>query len=470
MESPQSQSPRVDVLGTAPVRKLYLRMSLPIVISMVVNGSYNLVDAAFVTRGVGPLAMGGVAMAFPLHMLMYSTGAMIGNGAASILARMLGAKKLGTANAAALTAILMAVLLGILIGAVGLGFLDPILRAFGASAELLPYGRDFLTPLLWGAPVVLLATVFAELLRAEGKAGAMSSILMLSTVSNMVLAALFVFVLKSGVKGVACATLIAQSLGLVVAASLYLRGRTVVKPTQPAGSINPGLASSLLALGFPAFIGNGGIALMIALANKALANYGGPGADLLISSYGVVSRVSAFIQLPLIGMMIGYQTIAGYNYGAQRPERVLQMVRIGLATATLYTVVCSLLMVLIPATLLRVFTADPRLVEQGAAISRILFLGLGLSGVSIMGGALFQALGKAKTAMFLSLVKVFLVLAPLLLVLPARVGVTGVWYAFPIADVTVFLVVSFFLSRQYLAIRKVSGDIGLTAQAGTATR
>jgi Na+-driven multidrug efflux pump len=238
-------------------------------------------------------------------------------------------------------------------------------------------------------------------------------------------------------------------------------------------SFEPKILLSLLALGLPAFIGNGGIALTVGLANKALSLYGGLGADLLISAYGVVSRIAAFIQLPLIGMMIGYQTIAGYNYGARRYARVLQMVRLGLLTATAYTVICSCLMIAIPEILLRIFTSDEKLIEHGAAISRIIFIGVGLSGASIMGGALFQALGKAKAAMFLSTVKVFLVLAPLLLWLPARLGTTGIWYAFPIADVTLFAVVALFVARQYTALCLASEGLseqGVSAPAQGAAR
>ncbi len=459
MEQLQGSAPRVDVLGTAPIAALYRKMSLPIVLSMLVNGSYNLVDAAFVTRGVGVAAMGGVALAFPLHMLMYSAGAMIGNGAASIVSRMLGAANWRTANGAALSAIVLGGLVSVLFTVGGLLFLEPILRAFGATDVLLPYGREFLTPLLWGAPMVLLSTVFAELLRAEGKTGAMASILMLSTVANILLAALFVFVFKTGVTGVACGTVIAQGLGLAVAVSLYVRQKTAVKLKLADATWSAKIFLGIFALGLPAFIGNGGIALTVALANKALAMYSGD-ADLLIGAYGVVSRMAAFVQLPLIGMMIGYQTIAGYNYGARRFDRVREMVRLGLLTATIYTVFCSSLMILIPDVLLSVFTADIRLVEQGAAIARIVFLGLGLSGVSIMGAALFQALGKAKSAMFLSTIKVFLVLAPLLLVLPPRLGVAGIWYAFPIADAVVFLIVALFLGRQYAALRPASAGEG----------
>lgn len=451
-----TDSGRTDVLGTAPVGKLFRRMSLPIVVSMLVNGAYNLVDAAFVTRGVGPLAMGGVALAFPLHMLMYSAGAMIGNGAASIISRTLGARQVRMANSTALRAIVLGLVLSLVFVAVGLWLLEPILGAFGATDALRPYARDYMTPLLLGAPIVLYSTIFAELLRAEGKMGAMSGILMLSTFSNIILAALFVFVLKAGVTGVACGTLIAQALGLGVAVSLYLRGRTAVTlfPPQPGPTDTPNLARSLLALGLPAFLGNGGIALTVGLANRALSSYAPMNADLLIGAYGVVGRIAAFVQLPLIGMMIAYQTLAGYNYGARRFTRVREVVRVGIATATVYTVSCCAILVLFPATLLALFTSDPRLIEQGASIARIVFLGLGCAGVSIMGAALFQALGKARPALFLSTVKVFLVLTPLLFILPLRYGVPGIWAAFPIADLTVFAVVSVFLVRQYRLLRQ----------------
>lgn len=132
---------QVDALGTAPVGPLYAKMSLPIVLSMLVNGSYNLVDAAFVTRGIGPVAMGGVALAFPLHMLLYSCGALIGNGAASIVSRMLGASHAHAANAAALGAIVLGFMVSVLLAVAGLAFLEPVLLAFGATEALLPHSR-----------------------------------------------------------------------------------------------------------------------------------------------------------------------------------------------------------------------------------------------------------------------------------------------------------------------------------------
>ena len=443
---------QTENLGKVAIGPLFAQMALPIIFGLLVNGLYNVVDAIFVTRGVGALAMGGVSIVFPLQMFLFSVASMIGSGMASIVARSLGAKDAKNAELAAGNALWLGGVFSIITMVLALALLEPILRMLGATDQLMPYAKTYAVPLILGIPVMTVSVILGDLLRSEGKVNLMAGLMMLSSLLNIVLDAIFIFVFGWGVFGAAMATVCGVCISTSIASYFYFSGRTSIsihwQALMPKGSMVRGI----LVLGLPVMIGNAGVSVTVGMANYALAKYAGTNADLLISAYGIIGRVVIFMILPMIGMMVAFQTITSFNYGAKLYQRVLATIRIGNGVATVYAGFCAAVMLLIPEKVVGIFTSDAKLIQEAGSISRIIFLGFVTAGVGIVGSAVFQAMGKARPAMALSLVRVFLLTVPLLIVLPYWFGVQGIWMAFPIGDAMAFVIVAVMIGRQYGAL------------------
>ena len=445
---------QTDRLGTAPIGKLFLTMSLPMIFGMLINGLYNIVDAIYVTRGVGSLAIGGISIVFPMQMLIFAFAAVLGSGAASIVSRKLGAKDEDGARHTAQTTLTFSILFAIVLTVLVLWAMEPILRILGVTESLWDYSVDYLLPILYATPIAIVGAVFGDLLRAEGKMQFMMMVMLMGSVMNIILDPIFIFALDMGVQGAAVATVIAQTLSLMLAVSFYLRGKTTIHLTLRDWTIDWKILGPVIALGLPFFISHAGTSFMIGMTNNALAQVGGEAADLYISAYGLVGRVIMFVILPLVGIMIAFQTIAGYNYGARNFDRVSQIVRLGLTTATIICASVSLMMVLVPQVFLGLFTGDPVLLEKAMKISRIIFAAFSLAGMTFIITGYFQATGHARMALIASSARVYLLLLPALIILPRMLGIDGIWFAFPLADVGAFLLALFLFIPFYRKLRR----------------
>ncbi|MFQ3230075.1 MATE family efflux transporter [Reinekea sp.] len=440
---------QTDRLGTAPIGKLFITMSLPIIMGMLVNGLYNIVDAIFVTRGVGSLAIGGISIVFPVQMLIFAFAAVLGSGAASIVSRKLGAKKHDEARHTAQTALSFSIFFSVILAAIVLIAMKPILRLLGVTEALWLYSVDYLTPILFATPIAIIGTVFNDLLRAEGKMQFMMMTMLLGSILNIILDAVFIFGFGMGVTGAAVATVISQTCAMLLAFSFYFRGKTTLHLSLKDWKIDWKVLVGIIALGLPFFISHAGASFMIATANNALSSVGGDAADIYISAYGLVGRVIMFVILPLIGIMIAFQTIVGYNYGAQNFERVRKTVNMGLVASSVICISVSALMVFQPELFLSLFTSDPVLLAKSAEIARVIFLGFSLAGVTFMITGYFQATGHARMALFASSARVYIFLIPLVIILPKYLGIDGIWFAFPIADISACLLATAFFIRYY---------------------
>ncbi|MFC3700777.1 MATE family efflux transporter [Reinekea marina] len=440
---------QTDKLGTAPIGKLFFTMSLPIIMAMLVNGLYSIVDAIFIARGVGSLAIGGVSIVFPVQMLIFAFAAIIGSGSASIVSRKLGARKNDDARHTAQTALTFSILFSIVLAGIVLLAMEPILRLLGVTDALWDYSVDYLKPLLFATPVAIVGTVFNDMLRAEGKMQFMMMVMLLGSLLNVTFDAIFIFGLDMGVTGAALATVIAQISSMLLAFSFYVRGKTTLHLSIKDWRIDTKVLAGIIALGLPFFISHAGASFMIATANNALSNVGGDAADIYISAYGLVGRVIMFVILPLIGIMISFQTLAGYNYGAQNFDRVRSIVNIGIGSSTLLCVLISTLMVFRPELMLGLFTDDPVLLAKAIEIAKVIFMLFSFAGITFIITGYFQATGHARMALIASSARVYIFLIPLLILLPRQLGIDGIWYAFPIADGSACLLAVVLFIRYY---------------------
>ena len=436
-------------LGEKPILELFIGMALPIAVGMLLHGLYNVVDAIFVTRALGANAMGSISIVFPIQMIVYALATLIGSGMASIMARQLGAKQQDKAQAT--LAMAMRLTLGTAI-VITLGIyinLDEILTFLGVSENLMPFAREYLLIItIWSIPIIFLNQVVADALRAEGKAMLMMATMVLAAVLNIVLDAVFIYGLDSGVDGVAYATVISQAVELVIGGWFFVSGKTQLAIKPLTYSTDTKILNEIILLGIPIFISHAGVSIFIAFTNFSLAKLANIDNDLYISAYGLIGRVIIFVVLPLIAMTISFQTIAGYNYGAKHFARVRQTLKVGLTSSLAYGIFTSGLIVLYPNAILGIFTDEPTLIIVSANISFWVFIGFPLANAHGLSCAFFQAIGKAKEALFLSSLRIYIILLPSLVIFPLLFGIDGLWWAFPLADVGAFAIVAVFLFKE----------------------
>ena len=305
-------------LGEKPILGLFFGIALPIAVGMMVHGLYNVVDAIFVTRALGADAMGGISIVFPIQMLVFALATLVGSGMASIVARQLGAKNTEGAQATIDMAMRLAIgfaivlTLGIYIN------MQEILVFMGVSEALMPYAIEYLLPItLLGIPITMINQVPGDALRAEGKAMFMMATMTLSAVLNIILDAVFIFILETGVEGVAYATVISQVVAMAIGFWFFIAGKTQLKIRPFAYDTDNKVLNEIILLGIPILIAHAGVSIFIAFTNFSLAQLPNIDNNLYISAYGLIGRLVMFAILPMIAMTIAFQTLAGFNYGAK---------------------------------------------------------------------------------------------------------------------------------------------------------
>jgi putative MATE family efflux protein len=452
-QAPNGAAARQDMLANLPVRKLLWKLSLPAMAGMVTMSLYNVVDTIFIGRGVGSLAIAGVTIAFPIMMVMMALGMMVGIGSASVVSRSLGAGKTASAQRALGNAVGLSLGLGLVIMAVGVPSSEALLRLFGTSPAVMPYAKEYMDVILWGAAFSLYPMAINNLARAEGNARVAMHNMMLGAILNVILDPIFIFALHMGVRGAAIATVISQLVTSVYVTRYFLAGKSTVRLTLD--SIRPDwrVASEILAVGFPSFVRMGAASIIVLIINRTLGLYGG---DISIAAFGIVNRAMMFVAMPLIAIGQGLQPILGFSYGSGRFDRAYDVTKYALVTASLCSVGAFLILILLPQPIMTVFTGDAALIAEGAHAGRLSFIAFFLVGFQIVGSTVFQALGKVVKTLVTSTARQIVFFIPLVLVLPRYFQTDGVWLAQPAADVLSFIVVLVMLVPQLREFKRRS--------------
>jgi putative MATE family efflux protein len=419
------------MLGTEGIGKLLVRMSVPATVAMLVHALYNLVDTIYIARGVGTEAIGGLSIAFPFQMLVMAFAMMIGMGTSSVVSRSLGAGNRERAYRAAGNSFAISALFGIVVTALGYLLIDPILKLFGATPLLIGYAKDYLLIVLSGTFFITFAMSTNNIVRAEGRATVAMIAMILGAAFNIVLDPIFIFGLNMGVRGAALATVISQFLSFAFLMGFFISGRSALKIQLRHLKLDRSVTREIFALGIPAFIRQGGMSIVIIIMNNSLGYYGG---DIYISVFGIIFRILHFVLMPLFGLVQGFQPITGYNFGAGNIDRVKTTVRLSILASTTLAAFGFLLLILIPGPIFHIFSKDANLISTGIPVLRVIVMIIPFIGIQVIGASYFQAIGKAAPAFFLGLSRQFILLIPLMVVLPLVFGLWGIFAAYPAAD------------------------------------
>ena len=439
------------VLGTEKIGKLLMQYAIPAIIAMTASSLYNMVDSIFIGHGVGPLAIAGLAITFPLMNLAAAFGSLVGVGASTLVAIKLGQKDKESAIHILGNVVMLNGIIGLVFMTLALMFLDPILLFFGASADTLPYAREYMQVILGGNLVTHIYMGLNEVLRASGYPRKAMTATLMAVIVNCVLDALFIFGFGWGIRGAALATIAAQVIALGWVLYHFLDKRSFLHFERGIFGLKRHLVGGMLAIGLSPFLMNLCACFVVILINRSLKMHGG---DLAIGAYGIVNRVVFLFLMIVMGFNQGMQPIAGYNFGARQFDRLVQVLKYTIFCGVTVTTIGFLVGQLFPRSIVYLFSTDAELVRVAVEGFRIVLMFFPVVGFKMVTSSFFQSIGMAKKAIFLSLTRQLLFLIPSLLVLPHYFGTQGVWMSMPVADAIATVVAAFMLSWQLKQLKK----------------
>jgi putative MATE family efflux protein len=427
-----SDMDRSAQLGQASIPRLLLRFSLPAIVGMMAQASYYLIDRIFVGHALGSDGIAGTTVAFPFMLIVLAFGMLIGFGGTALISIRLGEGRRTEAEKVLGNAAVLLVAASAFITAAGLLWLNPILVIFGASKTVLPYARDYLQIIVLGTVFQMLAFGLNAAIRGEGNPKIAMLSMLISVVLNLILAPIFIFRLCWGMQGAALATVISQAVAAVWVVSYFLSGTSVLRFHLPNLRLKRGLCRQIIVFGSPPFAMQLAASVLQSVLNHQLGVFGG---DLAISVMGILYTMFMMVGMPIFGINQGAQPIIGYNYGAERFDRVKKTLELAILAATGIALAGFGVMMLFPAQVIRLFNdKDQALLALGTHAIRLSTIMLPVVGFQIVSASYFQAIGKPKTAMLLMLSRQVLLLIPAALVLPFFFGLDGVWAALPMSD------------------------------------
>lgn len=436
---PQTQSTSPMTLGTKPIGKLLVQYSVPAIIASVATSLYNIVDSIFIGRGVGAMAIAGLAITFPLMNLVIAFCTLIAVGGATISSIFLGQKNIARATDVVNNVLSLCLIHSIVFGGLTFIFLDQILYFFGATGETISYAREFMQIILLGTPISYVFIGLNNLMRATGYPKKAMISALLSVGVNIVLAPIFIFTLGWGIKGAALATVCGQTAAFIWVLAHFISKKSFVHFRLDCKWLTGGIIKRIYAIGLSPFLMNVCACIVVIFINKALLDYGGDAGNLCVGAYGILNRTTMFFVMIVFGVTQGMQPILGFNYGAGQWDRVMRTLKIGIGLGVAITTVGWIVTELLPNTVSSLFTTDSTLIEIARRGFRIYFICYPVVGCQIVIQNFFQSVGKPKLSIFLSLTRQLIFLIPFLIIFPRFFGVDGVWASMSASDIIAFL-------------------------------
>lgn len=413
------------------ISRLLLHYAIPAVVGTMVNALYNIVDRIFIGQGVGPLAMAGLTLTFPILLFLQAFGMLVGTGAATRVSIYLGRKENDMAEKVLGNAFTLTFIITFLTVVPCMIWMEDLLYAFGGSEQTIPYAKDYLNIVVPGTIFTALSFGFNAVMRASGYPKKAMYTMLIGAIANVLLDPVFIFWLDMGIKGAAIATILSMLLCTAFVMNHFIQKSSIVRFHKGIFGLDSSVVWTILTIGVSPFAMQLAGSLVVVIQNYALKQHGG---DLALGANGIITSVGMLLVMLIIGIAQGMQPIVGFNFGARQYQRVHDTLRLVIVTATIIMGIGCLCSVAFPRLIARAFTNDPALLDvtaNGLRISLLVFVVVG-SQISI--SQFFQCIGIAWKAMFLSLSRQVLFLIPAMLLFSRFWGLDGVWYAAPFSD------------------------------------
>lgn len=424
--------PPENPMGTRPVFRLLFSMAVPPILSMLIQSMYNIVDSIFVAR-ISRDALTAVSLAFPLQNLVLSVAVGIGVGISAVISQSLGAKNTRAADAAAANGLLLTAVHAVLFILFGLLFAKPFIDLFTDDPAIYAMGCQYSLIVICFSCGNLFHIYFEKMFQATGNMLVPMVLMLIGALTNIVLDPILIFGLfgfpEMGVAG-AAATVIAQFVSCILSVAwFFLRPQPIrlsLRGFRPDG----GMIRRIYAIGIPSSVMMALPSVLVGLLNAILT----PLSEAAVAMFGVYFKLQTFVYMPANGLVQGMRPLVSYNYGAGLHARMHRTVRLSLLTAGGIMAAGTLLFLLVPDALLRLFDADVEMLAIGIPALRIISLGFVISSVGVVLAGAFEALGRGGSSLAVSLLRQFLIIPPLALLLSRFLGLTGIWITFPAAE------------------------------------
>ena len=435
------------------VGKLLLEFSIPAIIGMLVNSLYIVIDRIFIGRVVGAMAISGVSLTFPISIIIMAFAMLVGIGAAARISIRLGENNKDEAEHILGNAFVLLIIVSIVITILGLIFVDPMLRGFGASDNTIGYAKQFITILICASILQTVGFGLNNIIRSEGDPKTAMNTMLIGGICNIILDFLFIYILHFGIRGAAVATSISQGINMIWVLYYFLKGNSMLKIKKKYLRLNKDIVTSIFSIGMSPFAMQIAASLVNVILNKSLGIYGG---DLAIGAMGIINGISTMILMPIFGINQGSQPVIGFNYGAKLYRRVKKALLLAIAAATFISAAGGIAVQIFPTALVNMFNkSDMNLTNITVNGIKIFMIMFPIVGFQIVSSNFFQAIGKAKISMFLALLRQVIVLIPMLLILPRIFKLNGVWMAAPVSDGVSSILTGLFL---FLEIKRLNAN------------
>lgn len=446
-----------EMLGTAPVGKLLFKLALPTVVAQLINMLYNIVDRIYIGHMPenGDLALTGVGVCMPIIIIVSAFAALVSSGGAPRASIFMGKKDMESAEKTLGGCLTLQLILSVILTAVLLLWSEDLLLAFGASSNTIGYASEYMNIYALGTIFVQLTLGMNGFVTAQGFTKISMFSVVIGAVSNIILDPIFIYGLNMGVRGAALATIISQALSCIWVVSFLSGKKTMIRIKKEYMKLSTKYVLPCLALGSATFIMQASESIIAICFNSSLLHYGG---DMAVGAMTILTSVMQFAMMPLQGIAQGAQPILSFNYGAKSTDRVKKTFRILLTTCLTYSVFLWIMVMLFPKTFAGIFTPDRVLVDFAGRMLRIYFGGMIIFGIQIACQMTFVSLGKALSSVTVAVVRKFVLLIPLIYIVPHLVKdpTVGVYLAEPIADVMAVLFTVILFAFQFRkALKKI---------------
>ena len=448
-------------LGTESIGKLLIKFSIPAIIGMVVNMLYNVVDRIYIGNisDVGGLAITGVGITMPITQIITGVGMLIGIGTSASISIAFGQKKREEAQKYLGNGFTSIVIVSIAIAILGNLFAGPILRVFGASDATISYAEAYIRPLFIGTIFNLCAFGINHSISSDSNPKVSMYTMMIGAAINIILDPIFIFSFKMGIAGAAYATVISQFVASCWVINYFTRSKkSTIKLTMADMKIDLRIIKNIIMIGLAPFCMQVASSIVTVISNRALMTHGG---DLAIGAMAIITSISTIFIMPIFGLNQGAQPIMGYNFGAKQYKRVRQTYIYSLVICTAILAVSFLFIQLFPKAAVSMFNNDQELTDITVSGMRIFLLSMPLIGIQMTASNYYQAVGKVKKAMIISLTRQVIFLIPAFIILPKFFGLKGVWCAGPIADLLAVTLSGVIIFREMKHLKKLEGKAGL---------
>ena len=437
-----------EPLGSLPISKLLIQQSIPASIGILVMSLNILIDTVFVGQWIGSEAIAAINVVLPVSFFIAALGMSIGVGGGSIISRSLGEKNILKAEQTFGNQITLTLILTVLLVIFGLLYANQIIPLFGGKGLLFTLAKTYYVIVMYGVPVLAFCMMANNTIRAEGKPKNAMYAMLLPSISNLTLDYIFIKIFDWGMMGAAWATTISYGVCALYILYFFVSKKSILRLKLNCFNFKLSLVREISSLGSVTLIRQAMVSVTVLLVNNMLFVIGGESA---ITVYAIISRMLMFASFPIFGITQGFLPIAGYNYGAKNWKRVHTTIKTSILYASTLATFVLVAIIFFSESIPQVFSKNIQVTQQAPIALRYVFMALPIVGIQLIGSAYFQAIGKAKPALLLTLSRQAFFFIPLLFSLPLFFGTLGVWLAFPLADLLATIVTVYFLNK---AIRK----------------